>query len=144
MSDKQDLWNAVWAAERDEKTKRIRIPIDILSVLGDKRIKASTEGFYVVTLNGAHEVIRVRTVTSGLVNRTMVHAREVFRAAISDNAAAVMLAHNHPSGNLEPSAEDDEITRRLVDAGQVIGIQVLDHVIVSRAGYFSYLEQDRL
>ena len=144
MSAKQDLWKAAWAAERTERTTRIQIPFDSVRVLGDKRSKAATEGFYVITLNGAHEVIHVRTITRGLVNRTVVHAREVFRTAISDNAVAVIIAHNHPSGNLDPSTDDDQITQRLVDAGQVVGIPVLDHVIVSRSGYFSYLENDRL
>jgi len=141
---KSELWKAVWAAEREDKTRRIRTPIDALPVLGDKRIKAKTEGFYVIELDGAHEVIRVRTVTKGLVNRTMVHAREVFRNAIKDNAVAIVVAHNHPSGQVEPSAEDDQITKRLVEAGEIIGIPVLDHVIVARCGYFSYLEKGRL
>lgn len=144
MTSKHDLWAAVWAAERADRTTLIQIPVDSLRVLGDKRIKATTEGFYVISLNSAHEVIRVRTVTKGTLNRTLIHPREVFRGAIRDNAAGIILAHNHPSGSLEPSSDDDTITCRLVDAGQVIGIPVLDHVIVSRSGYFSYLEQDRL
>ena len=144
MATKKDLWDAVWAAEREDKTIRIQIPSDAVPILGHWRINARTEGFYVIALNGAHEVIRVRTITKGLVNRTMVHPREVFRGAIMDDAAAVVVAHNHPSGNLVPSTEDDKVTRQLIDAGQVVGIAVLDHVIVSKCGYFSYLEADRL
>ena len=86
----------------------------------------------------------MRTVSVGLVNRTMVHPREVFAGPLTDRAAAVILAHNHPSGSLDPSAEDNEITRRLVEAGQTLGIPVLDHVIFGSTGYYSYLENDAL
>lgn len=98
---------------------------------------AETERFTVLTLNGAHEVIRVHVVTKGLVNRTLAHPREVFRPAIKDNAVAIVVVHNHPSGNLIASDDDKELTKRLMDAGEIIGINVLDHVIVSRRGYLS-------
>lgn len=139
---KRDLWEAVWAAERENPTTRIRVPIDVLGALGDRRIKYQTEGFYTITLNGNHEIIHVRTVVRGLVNRTLVHPREVFRQAIGDNAVAIIVAHNHPSGSVDPSEEDNVVTKRLVDAGAVVGIPVLDHVVVSRKGYYSYLEHD--
>ena len=82
----------------------------------------------------------MRIVAIGIVNRSLVHPREVFRRAITDNAAAIIVAHNHPSGSLEPSDEDHEVTRRLVEAGQLLGISVLDHLVISREGYFSFLE----
>lgn len=98
----------------------------------------------VVTLNGAHEVIKVRVLTIGLINRTVIHPREFLRPAILDNSAAVIAIHNHPSGRLEPSPEDKEITSRLKDACDLIGIPLLDHLIVSTAGYFSFVEHGLL
>jgi DNA repair protein RadC len=123
--------------------RRVRVPSDVLPLL-ERFADRDQEHFLSVSLNGAHEVICVRTVSIGLVNRTMVHPREVFAGPLMDRAAAVILAHNHPSGSLEPSAEDNEITRRLVEAGQTLGIPVLDHVVFGCTGYFSYLEHDGL
>jgi DNA repair protein RadC len=99
------------------------------------------EQFICVSLNGAHEVLAIRVVSVGILNKTIVHPREVFGDPISDRAAAVLICHTHPSGQLEPSAEDQDITRRLCDAGTLLGIPVLDHLILSpRGGYFSFVE----
>lgn len=140
---RQDLIAALWQQQYAREPTRIRFPAEILPAL-QTYAENKTESFFTCTLNGAHELIEVREATRGLVNRTVAHPREVFRGAILDNAVAVILAHNHPSGNLDPSKEDDDITKRLVDAGQVVGIRVLDHVIFSPFGYYSYLEHDRL
>ena len=102
--------------------------------------RSKVEKFGVVTLNGAHEVIRVRTISKGLVNRTIVHPREVFRPAIRDNASAVILFHNHPSGHVQASHEDTELTKRLTEAGKIIGIPVLDHLIITQKTYFSFMQ----
>jgi DNA repair protein RadC len=93
------------------------------------------EYFMVFTLNGAGEIIHKRIVTIGLLNHSLVHPREVFADAIADRAASVILVHNHPSGTLEPSSQDVAITRQLVEAGTLLGIQVLDHIIVARDGF---------
>lgn len=98
------------------------------------------ERFLCCTLNGAHDVIAVRVITLGLVNRTIVHPREVYSGAIADRASAIVVAHNHPSGRLEPSAEDMEITDRLRQAGEVLGIPLIDHIIFSFEGYKSLVE----
>ena len=99
------------------------------------------EYFICVSLNGAHEVLAVRVVSIGILNKTIVHPREVFGDPLSDRAAAVIVCHNHPSGQLEPSEEDRAITRRLYTAGQLLGIGLLDHLILSpRGGYFSFIE----
>ena len=95
-------------------------------------------------MNGSHEIIKVRTISKGLVNRTLVHPREVYRMAIKDNAAAIILTHNHPSGNPAPSIEDIEITNRMISAGKIIGIEVLDHVVIAKKGYYSFLEEGQL
>jgi DNA repair protein RadC len=98
------------------------------------------EHFIVLSLNGGHEVNAVREITKGLINKTVVHPREVFADPITDRACAVIVAHNHPSGNLEPSEEDLEITRRLRQSGDILGIPMLDHLVFSEAGYFSFVE----
>lgn len=100
------------------------------------------EHFFTITLNGAHQVIDVHVTTKGLVNRTLVHPREVFRPAIADNATAIIIAHNHPSGNLDPSMEDKDVTRRIKQAGDILGIKVLDHLIFSTNEYRSMLESN--
>lgn len=100
--------------------------------------RGKQEQFIAMTLNGAHEVISVSIVSIGLLNRTIVHPREVFHRAIKDSAAAVIVAHNHPSGQLEPSDEDRSMTRRLIEAGEIIGIPILDHIIFTRNGYVSF------
>ena len=101
---------------------------------------ADVENFLVVTLSGAHKVLNIHEVTRGIANKVMVHPREVFRRAITDNAVAIIIAHNHPSGQLVPSDEDKAITRRLQDAGELLGITVLDHLILGRDTYFSFVE----
>jgi len=95
------------------------------------------EYFVCLSLSGAHEVLESRVVTVGLLTSSQVHPREVFADAIADRAAAVILAHNHPSGNLEPSPEDLALTRQLVEAGKILGIEVLDHLIVTKGGHTS-------
>ncbi|MBO4280070.1 MAG: DNA repair protein RadC [Spirochaetales bacterium] len=109
---------------------------DLIRHYGDR----VQEHFLVIMLNGAHELMGVNVVTVGLVNRTLVHPREVFADPISMRATAIILAHNHPSGNLEPSPDDLEVTLRLKKAGHLLGIEVLDHLIFSSDGYRSMLE----
>ncbi len=102
------------------------------------------EYFVCLSLSGAHEVIQNRVVTVGLLDSNQVHPREVFADPLTDRAAAVIFAHNHPSGNLTPSPEDIALTRRLVDAGRLLGINVLDHLIVTKRGYISLKQQGYL
>jgi DNA repair protein RadC len=99
------------------------------------------EHFMCLSLNGANEVIGNRVVTVGLLNSSQVHPREVFAEVISDRAASVILAHNHPSGVLKPSTEDITLTEQMVEAGKILGIPVLDHIIISKKGYFSFKEE---
>ncbi len=102
------------------------------------------EHFVCVSLNGAHEVIASRIVTVGLVNAAQVHPREVYSDPITDRACAVIVAHNHPSGELTPSSEDSEVTRRLKQAGDTLGIKLLDHIVFSHRGFLSFREQGLL
>lgn len=102
------------------------------------------EHFLCVSLNGANEVIAVRTVSVGLVNRALVHPREVYADPITDRASAVIVAHNHPSGNLLPSQDDLDVTRQLGKAGEILGIRLLDHLIFDQSNYYSLLEKGRI
>lgn len=98
------------------------------------------ENLIVVMLNGAHEVIGTIVATVGLLNKTIVHPREVFADAIRSRAAAIVIAHNHPSGNIDPSEEDKEVTIRIRKAGEILGIKVLDHLVFTEDRYYSFLE----
>jgi len=127
------------------ETPRINTPSEVYSKLVGCIPLADffyNEHFFSVTLNGAHKVIDVHTITKGLVNRALVHPREVFRPALLDNATAIIIAHNHPSGNLEPSKEDRDVTMRIKQAGDILGIRVLDHLVFSTNGYRSMLESN--
>ena len=120
--------------------QRIRRPSDVYNLIrhhADRR----QERFLCLSLNGAHEVLAVRIVTIGLVNRTIVHPREVFADPILDRASAIVVAHNHPSGNADPSPEDHEITRRLKKAADILGLNFLDHLIFSETSYFSFSQE---
>ena len=116
---------------------KISLPCDAYEVL-KRYARSKQEQFIVITLNGAHETISVYLVSLGLLNRTIVHPREVFNRAIKDSSAAIIVAHNHPSGQLEPSEEDRAITRRLTEAGEIIGIPILDHIIFTKKGFVSF------
>src|SRR6056297_829721 len=118
---------------------RIRFPQDVLPVIRHYADR-QREHFLSISLNGAHEVISVRVVSIGSVNRTIVHPREVFSDPLQDRATAVLAAHNHPSGNVDPSDEDREITTRLRQAGETLGISLLDHIIFTQNSYYSFLE----
>lgn len=98
------------------------------------------EYFIVVMLDGAHQIIKHVIVSMGLVNRTLAHPREVFAPALIERATAVIIAHNHPSGNLDPSPDDMELTLRLKKAGELLGIPVLDHIIFSACSFHSMCE----
>ena len=114
----------------------IREPKDVIPYIqhiADKK----KEYFLCLTLNGAGEVIQTRVVTVGLLDSSQVHPREVFADAITDRAAGIIVAHNHPSGKVEPSPQDVAITRQLAEAGAVLGIELLDHLIITRKGWLS-------
>lgn len=122
---------------------KIKFPADILPLIqhyGDRK----QEHFLSVSLNGANEVMSVRVVSMGLVNKAPVHPREVFADIIAERASAVIVAHNHPSGDLTPSAEDMKITKQLKEAAAILGLSVLDHIIFSTKGYYSFAEHHEL
>jgi DNA repair protein RadC len=97
-----------------------------------------------ISLSGAHEVLRVRTVSIGLLTSCPVHPREVFVGPICDHAYSVILAHNHPSGDPTPSEEDRKVTRQIKAAAATLGLRLLDHIIFARRGYFSFQEHGEM
>jgi DNA repair protein RadC len=127
----------------DVSGHKIKTPQDIF-ILVRHYANRKQERFLSVSLNGAHEVIAVRVVTVGLVNRTIIHPREVFADPLSDRCSAICVCHNHPSGDLEPSREDDDVTKSLATAAAILGIRFLDHLIFSETSFFSYRREKRL
>jgi len=122
---------------------KIGLPPDVLPLI-QHMADRKQEHFLCISLNGAYEVIAVRTVSVGLVNKTQVHPREVFADPLTDRATAIIVAHNHPTGNLAPGKDDIAITRQLKSAGETLGIKLLDHIIFSHKGYYSLLENNEL
>jgi len=131
---------AIELARRQEETRKVQVcgADDILPLVLEY-VHRSQECFIAVSLNGNHEVIRSRLITIGLANFCQVHPREVFADAVTDRATSIVVAHNHPSGSLEPSSEDIDVTVRLARAGELLGIRLLDHVVFSRCGHHSLL-----
>ncbi|WP_336788377.1 RadC family protein [Paenibacillus sp. MMO-177] len=109
----------------------IRYPQDVFNVVSDLR-ELDKEHFVVLFLNSKNSVIGRETISIGTLNASLVHPREVFKAAIRRGAASIIVSHNHPSGNPTPSPEDIHLTQRLAEAGEVVGIELLDHIIVGQ------------
>lgn len=122
---------------------KIQTPADLLPHVRHYADRKQ-EHFICASVNGANEILNIRVVSIGLIDRTPVHPREVFADALMDRASGVIVAHNHPAGGLEPSATDAEVTKQLKAAGAVIGITLLDHIIFNRTGYFSFIEAGQL
>ncbi len=127
----------------DAEAPAIRGPDDVLAQVRDLA-RARREHFVVLLLNARHELQCRETISIGSLNASIVHPREVFLPAILHSAASVVLVHNHPSGDPEPSEEDLSITRRLVEVGDLVGIGVLDHVIVASRGTVSFRTRELL
>ena len=119
---------------------QIRCSEDVYQALCEEAANLDKECFWMVLLNAKNQIIEVKLVSMGSLTSSIVHPREVFKPAILASAASVILAHNHPSGNPTPSREDIELTRRLKEAGELIGIKVLDHIIIGDKDYCSMKE----
>jgi DNA repair protein RadC len=122
---------------------KITGPKDIHFLLNEYCLKQQ-EHFLSITLDGANNVLNTRVVFIGTLNRSIVHPREVFAPAFTDRAAAIIIAHNHPSGNTEPSFEDIAMTQKLVEAGNILGIEILDHIILTKKSYYSFKTNGKL
>lgn len=121
----------------------IQSPEDILPYVQNYAM-CGKEHFVMITLNGGHEIIKIHLISVGTVNKTIIHPREVFREAIKENASSIVICHNHPSGNCVPSDEDIETTKYLIEASNLIGIPILDHIIFDCDSYYSFLEHEFL
>lgn len=122
------------------KQCNIRNPTDVYELVKDELAKLDREVFLAVSLTTRNRVLGINTISVGSLDSSLVHPREVFKTAILQNASSMVLVHNHPSGDIEPSEEDLEITKRLVEAGKLLGIDVIDHVIVG-SKFYSFSEQ---
>jgi DNA repair protein RadC len=123
---------------------RFTAPSQVFDYFHHELRDARREQFIVLLLDGKNRITRKVTVSEGSLSQSIVHPREVFVQAVRESAAAVIFVHNHPSGDPAPSREDREITRRLKEAGEILGIKVLDHVIIGDGSYFSFTESGLL
>jgi DNA repair protein RadC len=124
-------------SERKLKRKvKVVNPEEVYKVV-KRYAEADREQFILLTLNGEHNIISVSIVSIGTVNKTIVHPREIYCRAISERASAIIVCHNHPSGSLEPSGEDKQVTVQIFDAGKIIGIPLIDHIVFTKTGFTS-------
>jgi DNA repair protein RadC len=126
---------------KEEGRLIIRSPDDVAGIMVPRLRDATTEMFYVLILDSQNGLVREVELTSGTLNASLVHPREVYKAAIDHRAASIIVVHNHPSGNKEPSREDLEITRQLKEAGKIVGIPLHDHIITAGNDHSSLAER---
>ena len=123
---------------------QLNTPRQLASYLLPQHGSRPVEQFGIVLLDTKHRLLQIKLVSTGSLDSTVAHPREVFREAIAGRAAAIVLFHNHPSGDPHPSGDDVALTAQLVDAGQVVGIDVLDHLILADQRYYSFMEAGQL
>src|SRR4030042_3263389 len=121
--------------------KKITSPQDVAEIFIPILRDDNKEKFIIVCLNSANKIIKHETISIGNLNSSVVHPREIFKFAIENSSASIILVHNHPSGNLEPSNEDIAITKKMVEAGKILNIEVLDHIIVGGNSFTSLVER---
>lgn len=139
LGKRQELEKESWYDGYD-----IRDPQGVVRVIRASIRDKAKEHFKLIILNTRNCITAITNVSTGTLSASLVHPREVFKDAIRHSASSVVLAHNHPSGNPEPSEEDLRITRRLIDAGKIIGIDVLDHIIIGKNSFSSFKERGLL
>jgi DNA repair protein RadC len=132
-----ELANRLEGQPETGKRQVVKNPVEVVSVVKGKLKGKKKEHFLVVLLDTRNQVIKVSEVSVGSLDTSVVHPREVFKEAISASAAAVIFVHNHPSGDTEASEDDIRLTKRLAEAGEIMGIDVLDHIIVTDKDYLS-------
>lgn len=136
-----EIARRVKISEKWYSNKKITSPQDLADLFIPLMRDEVKEKFIVVCLNSSNQVIKFEVISVGNLNSSIVHPREVFKVAIDNNSAGIFLVHNHPSGNLDPSREDIAITKRLVEAGNIFDIKVLDHLIIAGENFTSMVEQ---
>ena len=127
--------------EEVSKKNKVQTAKDVASLVSSELRDKKKEHFLILSLDSRNNLIKISNVSIGTINANLVHPREVFKEAIQSMAASIILAHNHPSGDPEPSEDDLGITKRLTEAGKIIGIEILDHIIIAQDEVFSFKEK---
>jgi DNA repair protein RadC len=133
-----------YATERLQQGKAFTRSADVFSHFHQRLKDRKKESFFILLLDSKNKAIREERVSEGTLTSSLVHPREAFAPAIRESAAALILVHNHPSGDPAPSREDEQITHRLVEGGRVLGIGVLDHIIIGQGSYYSFADKGKL
>ena len=131
-----------YAKERIPKKITLASPHAVVNYLQEKIGREKKEHFLLIALDTRNNLVRTSGISIGTLNSSLIHPREVFKEAIQANAAKVIVAHNHPGGDPEPSKDDLVITKRLVEAGRIIDIEVIDHIIITKTGFVSFKEKN--
>ena len=135
---------AICTQKEDMKKYKVKNPWDISKYFMEEMRYLDKEVFKIVLLNCKNEIIEDIDISVGILDTSTVHPREVFREAIKRPCKSIILLHNHPSGSLEPSKEDKNVTDRLIKTGRIVGIEVIDHIILAGGGYFSFKENNMI
>jgi DNA repair protein RadC len=130
--------------EPEQKKYDIKNPGEIVKAVRALIKDKAKEHFKIIILDSRNKIIDITNISTGTLNANLAHPREIFKDAITRNAAAIILAHNHPSGDPEPSEDDLKITKQLIEAGKILGIEVLDHIIITKNSYISLKEKGLL
>jgi DNA repair protein RadC len=136
-----EIARRILAQQKKLSNKKITSPQDVAEEFIPLLRDELKEQFIVLCLNKANYIIRKEVITVGILDSSIVHPREVFKVAVENNAASIILIHNHPSGNPEPSSEDISITKKLVEAGKMMEIPVYDHIIIAGNNYTSFVDR---
>jgi len=127
--------------EPEQKKYDIKNPSEVVKTIRALIKDKAKEHFKLIILDSRNKIIEITNISIGTLNANLAHPREIFKDAITRNAASIILAHNHPSGDPEPSEEDLKITKQLTEAGKILGIDVLDHIIIAKNSYISFKEK---
>jgi len=133
-----------YAKEKIPKKILLNSPQAVTNYLREKLGREKKEYFVILLLDSRNNLIKDTIVSIGTLNANLVHPREVFKEAVDNRAASIIIAHNHPSGDPEPSEDDLEITKRLVESGKILGVEVVDHIIITKTGFISFKEKNLL
>lgn len=133
-----------FAKEKVPKKILLDSPEAVVNFLQKKIGESKKENFYIIAIDARNNLINIQEISVGSLTASIVHPREVFKEAIRSSAASIILAHNHPSGDPEPSEDDLIITKRLVEAGKILGIEIIDHVIVTKSDYLSLKDKNSI
>ncbi|NCN86268.1 JAB domain-containing protein [archaeon] len=125
-----------------EKISKIKCGKDVYNLMKEKLEGKTKEYFYCLLLDSKNKIIKIENVSVGILDASIVHPREIFKSAIKSSSSSIILVHNHPSGESTPSEEDISITKKLIECGDLLGINVIDHIIIGKNNYWSYLENE--